>query len=577
MLHRVFGLTQQGARNFKKGVFFCSLANLVLMFPIGILFLLVNDFMDCLTAGKPLPGLLPYLGASIIVLALMVLTQWLEYANTYHTVYGESARKRIDLAEHLRQLPLSFFGRRDLSDLTNTIMKDCSDQERMFMHVMPQLFGTGISTLIVVVGVFFYDWRLALAAFWVVPVALLIMAITGKLQQRKAGEMEETRLVVADGIQEFLECAQEIRATNRSRAFLDNLSGKLDAFERSQIASELTTGTFITSAQAFLKLGIGTTIFIGATLLVSGQIEFMVYFAFLLIVTRVYDPVNIVLQSIGELMSLRLSIKRTQDIAVEPVMVGSRDFEPRGHDLEFENVSFSYGESGQVLDNVSFVAKEGQVTALVGPSGSGKSTVTKLAARFWDPDGGSVSVGGVNVADVEPETLLFDYAEVFQDVILFDDTVMENIRLGRMEANDDEVLAAAHAANCDDFVRLLPEGYATRIGENGVRLSGGERQRISIARALLKDAPIVLLDEATASLDVENESQVQRALSHLLVGKTVLVIAHRMRTVAGADKVVVIKAGSVVEQGSPDDLLRRENGLFRYMSDLQGATAGWSM
>lgn len=577
MLHRVFGLTRQGARSFRRGVFFCALANLVLMVPIGVLFLLVNDFMNHLTAGGPLPELPPYLGASVIVLALIALTQWLEYANTYHTVYGESARKRIDLAEHLRQLPLSFFGRRDLSDLTSTIMKDCSDQERMFMHVMPQLFGTGISTVIVIVGVFFYDWRLALAAFWVVPIALLIMVVTRKLQQRKAGEMEEARLVVADGIQEFLECAREIRATNRSEAFLDDLDGRLDGFERGQIASELTAGTFITSAQAFLKLGIGTTIFVGATLLVSGQIDFMVYFAFLLIVTRVYDPVNIVLQSIGELLNLRLSIRRTQDIMAEPAMDGSTTFEPRGYDLVFHEVSFSYGGRGRVLDKVSFTAREGEVTALVGPSGSGKSTIVKLAARFWDADAGSVSVGGVDVSRIDPETLLSDYAEVFQDVVLFDDTVMENIRLGRMEAGDDEVLEAARAANCDDFVTALPQGYATPIGENGARLSGGERQRISIARALLKDAPIVLLDEATASLDVENESQVQRALSRLLVGKTVLVIAHRMRTVAGADRVVVVKEGAVVEQGSPDDLLRRENGLFRHMSDLQGAAASWSM
>ena len=577
MLRDFLGLTDVGAKNFRRGVFFCTLANLVLMAPIGILFLLVSDFMDHLVAGAPLPALAPYLAGCVGILALMVLTQWAEYANTYHKVYEESARKRTDLAEHLRRLPLSFFGRRDLSDLTNAIMKDCSDQERMFMHVMPQLFGTGLSTAIVIVGIFFYDWRLALAAFWVVPAALLVMALTGKHQQRKAQAMEDARLEVADGVQEFLECAQEIRATNRSAAHLDALAAKLDAFERRQVASELTTGVFVTSAQAFLKLGIGTTVFVGATLLVSGQTDFMTYFAFLLVVTRVYDPVNLILQSIGELLSMRLSIRRTQELAAEKPMEGSTDFAPRGHDVVFEDVSFSYGDGEQVLRDVSFTAREGEVTALVGPSGSGKSTVAKLAARFWDADAGSVRVGGVNVADVDPETLLADYAEVFQDVVLFDDTVMGNIRLGRVGATDEEVLAAARAAMCDEFVSRMPQGYDTMIGENGGRLSGGERQRISIARAILKDAPVVLLDEATASLDVENETQVQQALSRLLAGKTVLVIAHRMRTVANADKIVVLKEGRVAEQGAPAELMAREGGLYRRMVELQTEVSGWSL
>ena len=577
MLRDSLGLTDVGAKNFRRGVFFCTLANLVLMAPIGILFLLVSDFMDHLVAGAPLPALAPYLAGCVGILALMVLTQWAEYANTYHKVYEESARKRTDLAEHLRRLPLSFFGRRDLSDLTNAIMKDCSDQERMFMHVMPQLFGTGLSTAIVIVGIFFYDWRLALAAFWVVPAALLVMALTGKHQQRKAQAMEDARLEVADGVQEFLECAQEIRATNRSAAHLDALAAKLDAFERRQVASELTTGVFVTSAQAFLKLGIGTTVFVGATLLVSGQTDFMTYFAFLLVVTRVYDPVNLILQSIGELLSMRLSIRRTQELAAEKPMEGSTDFAPRGHDVVFEDVSFSYGDGEQVLRDVSFTAREGEVTALVGPSGSGKSTVAKLAARFWDADAGSVRVGGVNVAVVDPETLLADYAEVFQDVVLFDDTVMGNIRLGRVGATDEEVLAAARAAMCDEFVSRMPQGYDTMIGENGGRLSGGERQRISIARAILKDAPVVLLDEATASLDVENETQVQQALSRLLAGKTVLVIAHRMRTVANADKIVVLKEGRVAEQGAPAELMAREGGLYRRMVELQTEASGWSL
>ena len=562
-------------RNFKRGVFFCALANLVLMAPLCVLFLLVAAFFEHLVAGAPLPDLAPYAVGCVAVVAAVAATQALEYRFTYGPVYQESTRKREAIAEHLRRLPLSFFGKRDLSDLTSAIMKDCADQERMFMHVMPQLFGTGISTLVMAVGIVAFDWRLGIAAFWPVPVAFAIFAATSRAARRKVAAKEERRLALADGVQEYLDCAQEIRATNQARAFLRDLGGKLDDFERSEVASELLTGVSISSSQAVLKLGIASVVLVGAGLMVSGQVGFLTYFGFLLVVTRVYDPVNVVLQSSSELLEMRHAIRRTNGLMRTPAMGGSPEFRPRGFDLSFEDVSFSYGEGARVLDRVSFTAREGQVTALVGPSGSGKSTCAKLAARFWDPDAGTVRLGGVDVSGIDPEALLSAYAEVFQDVVLFDETVMENIRLGRADATDGEVLAAARAANCDEFVHALPEGYQTRIGENGARLSGGERQRISIARALLKDAPVVLLDEATASLDVENESQVQRALSRLLAGKTVLVIAHRMRTVMGADKVVVLEGGTVVEQGAPDDLLRREGGLFRRMVELQGAAADW--
>ncbi len=575
MLRESLGLTDAGMRNFKRGVFFCALANLVLMAPLCVLFLLVAAFFDHLVAGAPLPDLAPYAAGCVAVVAVVAVTQALEYRFTYGPVYQESTRKREAIAEHLRRLPLSFFGKRDLSDLTSTIMKDCADQERMFMHVMPQLFGTGISTLVMAVGIVAFDWRLGIAAFWPVPVAFAIFAAASRAVRRKVAAKEERRLAMADGVQEYLDCAQEIRATNQERAFLRALGGKLDDFERSEVASELLTGVSISSSQAVLKLGIASVVLVGVGLMVSGQVGFLTYFGFLLVVTRVYDPVSVVLQSSSELLEMRHAIGRTNDLARTPSMGGSSEFRPRGFDLSFEDVSFSYGESARVLDRVSFTACEGQVTALVGPSGSGKSTCAKLAARFWDPDAGTVRLGGVDVSGIDPEVLLSAYAEVFQDVVLFDETVMENIRLGRADATDEEVLAAARAANCDEFVCALPEGYRTHIGENGARLSGGERQRISIARALLKDAPVVLLDEATASLDVENESQVQRALSRLLAGKTVLVIAHRMRTVMGADKVVVLKDGAVAEQGAPDDLVRREGGLFRHMVELQGAAADW--
>ena len=511
------------------------------------------------------------------MLALIAVTQLLEYRNTYGPVYEESARKREGIAERLRLLPLSFFGTRDLSDLTNTIMKDCADQERLFMHVVPQLFGTGVSSAVIIVGVIAFDWRLGLAAFWPLPVAVAIMAVTSGYSNRRIKAKEARRLEMIDGVQEYLDCTREIRATNRAGAFLGELRGRLGAFERAQVASELATGVTISSGQAFLKLGIATTILAGAALIVSGGVDFLTYFVFLLIVTRVYDPINVVLQSSAELMEMRHSIRRTNALAAECPMTGSKDFRPQGHDVAFRDVSFSYGGTDEaVLANVTFTAREGEVTALVGPSGSGKSTCAKLACRFWDADAGCVTVGGVDVATVDPEVLLADFAQVFQDVVLFDETIMDNIRIGREGATNEDVLAAAHAANCDGFVSLLPEGYATKIGENGARLSGGERQRISIARALLKDAPIVVLDEATASLDVENETEVQGALSRLLAGKTVIVIAHRMRTVMGADHVVVLDRGRVAEEGAPTDLLER-GGLFARMVHLQAESAEWSL
>ena len=577
MLRSALGLTDQGWRTFKRGVFFCAIANLVLMAPMCILFLLVRDFVAHLEAGAHLPALWPYLIAVIVVLALIAVTQLLEYRNTYGPVYEESARKREGIAERLRMLPLSFFGTRDLSDLTNTIMKDCADQERLFMHVVPQLFGTGISSVIVIVGVIAFDWRLGLAAFWPLPVAAAIMAATSGFSNRKIAAKEARRLEMIDGVQEYLDCAREIRATNRAGAFLGELRGRLGAFERAQVASELATGVTISSGQAFLKLGIATTILAGAALIVSGGVDFLTYFAFLLIVTRVYDPINVVLQSSAELMEMRHSIRRTNALAAERPMTGAKDFRPQSHDVAFCDVSFSYGGTDEaVLADVTFTAREGEVTALVGPSGSGKSTCAKLACRFWDADAGCVTVGGVDVATVDPEVLLADFAQVFQDVVLFDETIMDNIRVGREGAPDADVLAAARAANCDGFVSLLPEGYATKIGENGARLSGGERQRISIARALLKDAPIVVLDEATASLDVENETEVQQALSRLLAGKTVIVIAHRMRTVMGADHVVVLEEGRVAEQGSPQELMARD-GLFARMVRLQTESAEWAL
>ena len=563
-------------KDFMRGAGFCALANLMLMLPIVVLYFVASDFVRYL--GEPavgLPGMAPYVVGIVVALVVMFVTQMWEYRATYTVVYQESARKRIAIAERLRLLPLSFFGKRDLADLTSVIMKDCSDQERLFSHTMPQIFGMGASTLVFAAMMFAFDWRLAASALWPIPVALVALLLTARVQKSHTAKKNAASLSFVDGLQEYLECHREIRSLNKVGAFQSDLGRRIDRFEREKIGAELAMGVAVCSAQGFLRLGIASVIVVGTMLLVTGRVDFLVFFVYLLAVTRVYDPINVILQAVAELMDMSLSLKRMRAIENEPIQTGSTSFEPQGYDVAFDDVGFAYADGEDVLDGVSFTAREGQVTALVGASGSGKSTAVKLASRFWDVSSGAVFVGGVDVSTVDPETLLSSFSEVFQDVVLFDDTVRENIRLGKKNATDEEVLAAAKAARCDEFVERLPNGYDTLIGENGGRLSGGERQRISIARALLKNAPIVLLDEATASLDVENETQVQAALSELLQGKTVLVIAHRMRTVDNADKIVVLEGGRVVEQGSPAELREKPEGRYRRMLELQRESAAW--
>ena len=565
-------------KDFMRGAGFCALANLMLMLPIVVLYFVASDFVRYL--GEPavgLPGMALYAVGIVAALAVMFVTQMWEYRATYTVVYQESARKRIAIAERLRLLPLSFFGKRDLADLTSVIMKDCSDQERLFSHTMPQLFGMGASTLVLAVMMFAFDWRLAASALWPIPVALVALLLTARVQKSHTAKKNAASLSFVDGLQEYLECHREIRSLNKVSAFQGELDHCIDRFEREKIGAELAMGVAVCSAQGFLRLGIASVIVVGTMLLVAGRVDFLVFFVYLLAVTRVYDPINVILQAIAELMDMSLSLGRMRAIENEPIQTGRTSFEPQGYDVAFDDVGFAYADGEDVLDGVSFTAREGQVTALVGASGSGKSTAVKLASRFWDVSSGAVFVGGVDVSTVDPETLLSSFSEVFQDVVLFDDTVRENIRLGKKNATDEEVLAAAKAARCDEFVERLPNGYDTLIGENGGRLSGGERQRISIARALLKNAPIVLLDEATASLDVENETQVQAALSELLQGKTVLVIAHRMRTVDNADKIVVLEGGRVVEQGSPAELREKPEGRYRRMLELQRESAAWAL
>ena len=572
---RKYALTDQGVKNTKKGAFWTVIVNLVVMGGRGILYLLMYGLMGTLTDGAPLPGPALFLGLVIAFVILSFVTHLQQYHATYGLVYNEVKSTRLSLAERLRKLPLGYFGKRDLADLTETLMGDVNRMEHVWSHVLGYLYGAYISTAIIAVCLLVYDWRLTIACLWGVPVAFGLLFGTRKISARASERTKQAAIRVSDGIQEALENVREIRATNQEVRYLAGLNQKIDDHEKVTIQGELGTGIFVNAASVIMRLGVATTILVGASLILSGQIDFMLLFLFLLVITRVYAPFDQSLALIAELFVSQVSADRMNEIYNTPTAEGVERFQPKGHDIVFDHVGFAYDKKN-VLDGVNFTAREGEVTALVGPSGSGKSTCARLAARLWDVTEGTIRVGGVNISTVDPEALLTDYSMVFQDVVLFDDTVMENIRLGKRGATDEEVRAAAEAANCGEFIRRLPQGYDTPIGENGAKLSGGERQRISIARALLKNAPIVLLDEATASLDVENETKVQGALSRLLAGKTVLVIAHRMRTVAGADHIVVLENGHVAEQGTPAELMER-GGLYRRMVELQSESARWKL
>ena len=576
-LQQVFALSEKGARDLVKAVVWCFVCNISLMLPVGAVMFAMQHLLAVLGgASSGTDGFWVYTGLGIAVLILLFVLHWFQYASLYLATYRESASRRVSLAETLRRLPLSFFGSRDLSDLTATMIADCSSLDQMFSHYIPQLFASILSTIVIGICMFCFNWHMALAVLWVVPVAVLLTAGSKRIQDAFGSRSILNKRAVSDCIQEGLETIRDIKACSREERYMSQLDEKLAAMESGCIRSELATGVFVCSAQAFLRAGLATTVLTGSALMLSGDIGFLYFLGFLFAAARLYDPLGTVLQNIAATFSAKLQIQRMRTILEQPVQEGTEDFEPENYDIVFDHVRFAYRGGEDVLSDVSFTARQGEVTALIGPSGGGKSTACRLAARFWDATGGKVTLGGTDVSTVDPETLLKSYAMVFQDVVLFRDTVMENIRLGRRGASDEEVLAAAEAARCDEFIRRLPDGYQTVIGENGSTLSGGERQRISIARALLKDAPVILLDEATASLDVENESAVQAALSHLLRGKTVLIIAHRMRTVAGADHIVVLENGRVSQQGTPAELMA-EGGLYRHMVELQNESAAWQL
>lgn len=572
-LMKRFALSREGAKGLIKATIACAVADLMLMFPVGLLYLLVSDFMNGAVSEKRYI----FYGAGIAgSLLLVLLSEFWRYNATYFSTYRESGVCRIKLAEKLRRLPLSFFGKKDLADLTNTIMRDVQTTEQMFSHYVPQFYGAIISTCLVAVSLLCYDWPMALAALWVLPVALLIVGFSKKAQNYFTRKQNAALISVADGVQECLETIRDLKSNKAEQAYLDGLNKKIDALEKRAIKSELGAAMFVVPAQMLLKLGIASVALVGSMRLVSGELSLITFFLFLLVVSRIYEPMSLSLQNLAALNSLQVNIDRMNEINNSQSQNGEAVFAPKGYDIRFEHVGFAYNSGETVLKDVSFTARQGEVTALIGPSGGGKSTAAKLAARFWDVDQGRITVGGVDVGTVDPEKLLTAYSIVFQDVTLFNNTVMENIRIGRKDATDAEVIQAAKDAMCDAFIAKLPQGYQTVIGENGSTLSGGERQRISIARALLKDAPIILLDEATASLDAENETEIQQAISRLVEQKTVLIIAHRMRTVENANKIVVLDKGAVAETGTPEELMK-QNGIFARMVKLQREGQDWAM
>ena len=571
LMHK-YALSEQGAADMLKAFAAVTVSDLVLMMPVSLLYFLVKDYMEGNLGARA--GF--YIGGVAAALVLIAITTYIQYNATFLSTYVESGVRRITLAEKLRKIPLSYFGKKDLSDLTSTIMADCARMETASSHFIPELVGACISTALVAVSLFFFDWRMALAALWVLPVSFLIVGCSGSVQKNLNKKQMDLKMACADGIQEGLESMRDLRAYNTQDDYMKGLDAKIKAVEKHAIVTELGTAVFVGSAQMILKLGIGTVALVGGSLLIKGQLDVLTFFMFLLVVSRIYDPMQVSLQNLAAIIASDVQSSRLDEILSHEVQEGSTQMNHQGYDITFSHVGFSYDTGDVVLKDVSFTAKQGQVTALIGPSGGGKTTVSRLAARFWDANKGRITVGGMDISTIDPETLMSLYSIVFQDVTLFNNTIMENIRIGKMDATDEEVLAAARLAHCDEFAEKLSDGWHTMIGENGSELSGGERQRISIARAFLKDAPIILLDEATASLDVDNETMIQESLSRLIQDKTVLIIAHRMRTVAEADQIVVLRDGTVAESGSPAEL-EQKDGIYANMVKTQLLAGGWNL
>ncbi|MBR6851042.1 MAG: ABC transporter ATP-binding protein [Lachnospiraceae bacterium] len=573
-LQHKYALSEQGAVDMVKACISVMITNIVLMMSAGILYNLINDLLnDRLHEDRRMF----YVIASLVIIALVAITNFIQYNATFLTTYRESGVRRTVIAEKLRKLPLSYFGKKNIADLTTNILGDCAMIETASSHWIPELIGAIASVILVGISLFFFfDWRMVLASFWVIPVAFFIVITCSGAEKRAVRKNQAVKMDMADGIQECLESIRDLRANKAENRYMEELDVKIKKVEQMALFTELKMAVYVNSAAIILKLGIGTTAIVGGTLFARGEIDLLTFFMFLMLVARLYNPMEITLQNFAAIIATGIQCERLDEVLSHEVQSGTESMNNQGYDIVFDHVGFKYADDTDVLKDVSFTAKQGEVTALIGPSGGGKTTISRLAARFWDTNSGRITLGGEDISGIDPETLLSNYSIVFQDVTLFNNTVMENIRIGKNGATDEEVMEAARLANCVDFVNLLPEKYNTNIGENGSELSGGERQRISIARAFLKDAPVILLDEATASLDAENETVIQEALSRLIKNKTVLIIAHRMRTIANADHIVVLKDGVVAEQGSPAELAAYDS-IYSRMTKQQMISQNWKM
>ena len=569
-----YALTEQGAKDFIKAFLWATFADLSMMFPVSIIFFIMSDLLG---DGITNTGYIVYSTAIILSLVLLYVLNYGQYNAEFVATYKESHRRRIDLAERLRIMPVSFFSRKDTGDLTKMLLSDTERLETNFSHIMPQFYGAMISTILIVISLFVFDWRMALASIWVFPVALVIVFTSRKIQDKVNEPKLKAQIQSEADIQEYIETVKDYKANSAEFKRLEPIKEGIKKVESKSLISEIGVAAFVISAQMILKLGIVTTAIVGGYLIQGGLISLTTFFMFLIVVSRIYEPMGGALVNLAAMIDQDLIIHRMKSLYESEIQEGKKECNVDNFDIEFKNVSFAYNETEGVLKNVSLVAKQGEVTALVGPSGGGKSTIGKLAARFYDTKEGEITIGGKNVAQIDPETLFKNYSIVFQDVVLFNNSIKENIRIGKSDATDEEVLWAAKEAKCEDFISRLENGIDTVIGENGMTLSGGERQRISIARALLKNAPIILLDEATASLDAENETEIQEAISKLTKNKTVIIIAHRMRTVENADKVVYIADGKILEQGSPAQLLNNKNSLFKAMVETQKTSLSWTI
>lgn len=571
-LKRRFALSDEGVVAVIAGSIETALENIACMVPVGLLFLLVKDLLNDTVATHTFF----YIAGSAICLVVILVIAYFQYNGTYLATYVETGKRRILLAEKLRKIPLAYFAKRDLADLTTSLMNDCDVLEKSQSHFLPPLIGAVISTTLMSCMLFFLDWKMAVSVLWVLPISFVLILCSSRVQNHLMKKTTDARVSYESGIQECIEAADDLRSNNAEKLYLEGLEQKIKAFEKHSIWAEFGKASFIAASGLILRFGIATTVFMGAALLIDREIDLFTFLFFMLIVSRIYDPLDAALQNLAMIVSTNTNTARMNEILDQKVQDGAKELTNKGYDIVFKNVVFAYENGEKVLDGVSFTAKQGEVTALVGPSGGGKTTVSRLAARFWDVTGGQITVGGMDVKKTDPETLMSLYSIVFQDVTLFHNTILENIRIGNPKATDEEVMAAAKLANVDEIARKFPDGWNTMIGENGDRLSGGERQRISIARAFLKNAPIILLDEATASLDVENETLIQNALSQLIKDKTVLVIAHRMRSVAAADQIIVLKDGKVSENGTPEKLLK-QNSIFANMCRLQAESLDWTL